>query len=164
MNTIVRYKPKVIIPTRYSRVGCVSALSIMRLSICCYTHGETMLGLLLSFLYITTTLHWYRIYKHSLYWKMDKILTVICFLYSAIRAHQYDCGSLYYFRTMIHLYAFFINDYWNRKTIYKPSRMTRMPPTERHFHYFRACAVHFLFLHILQTNTGIHVLTYCERI
>jgi hypothetical protein len=164
MNTTVRYRPKLIIPTRYSRFGCLSSFSILRLAICCYTHGESVLGQLVLFLYITSNLHWYRVYKHSLYWKMDRILTMICFLYSAWRAYHYDCGSIYYFRTMVHLYAFFINDYWNKKTIYKPSRMARMSPMKKNLHYFRACSVHFLFLHYLQTNAGIHVLTYCKRI
>lgn len=164
MNTVVRKRPKTLIPTQYTRFAFISSLSILRLSICCYYHKEYLLGVLLSWLYITTNLHWNRVYKRSVYWKIDNFMTVSCFLYAGGRAYFYDCASVYYLRTMVHLYVFLLNDFWNKQTIYSPSRMAKMSSIKQHLHYIRMCVVHFLFLHLLQTEAGIYVLSQCKRI
>jgi hypothetical protein len=169
----------VIIPQSISRKAFLSIQSILMVAILAYYLDYIRLCILLNGLYITSLLHWNKVYNYSLIKIIDILFatgTVYSITYYDSNRFQKQYVIIWNLSITISICAFIINEilfyyqvlnYKNQVLNYK-NNLTKLTITKYHYfsleyaypntrtrelYYYRSVYTHMIFLHILPTAT-----------
>jgi hypothetical protein len=151
----------VLIPNKYSRIGNVTSLFIIKNCIMVYIYGEKVIGIMLLLCYIFTNLHWNNLKSNGIIRNLDITIVVTIFITGSFRAFMYDCFARYYICTAVTITAFISNEYLNSLTLYK-SDFESMSNDYKKIVYYRSVIVHTFFLHIFQMENAGSVPQVCN--
>lgn len=151
----------ILIPNKYSRIGNVTSIFIMKNCITVYFYGEKVIGIMLLLCYIFTNLHWNNLKSNGIIRNVDITIVVTIFITGFYRAFMYDCFARYYICTAITIIAFISNEYLNSLTLYK-SDFESMSNDYKKLVYYRSVIVHTFFLHIFQMENAGSVPKLCN--
>ena len=154
---------EILIPQKYTRIGLVTSLFILRSSIYFYIYNEKIVSLIVLLCYIFTNLHWYKIKRDGIIRKIDIIFAVGYCIFGCYRASFYDCRSKFFFYTYCNIFAFIINEILNNFTLYK-NNFQQHNEIFKNSVYLRSVLIHTFCLHILQSENSRLVPIQCNLI
>jgi len=141
---------ELLIPQDISRNGLYSALFVIANSVVAYTHEYYLLSVLLFMLYITTIIHWNKLYKKSIVKTVDIILAVssiISVTFRDSRRFTPKYTTLWYTTITISAVVFVLNEC----LLYYRLSIPEM--REKKYVYETSVLIHILFLHIILNAT-----------
>jgi hypothetical protein len=153
----------ILIPFKYSKIGNITSIFILRNAIRCYRNNEKMIGILLVLCYIFTNLHWFNLKKSGIIRNIDIGIVVSIFVIGSYRAFQYDCFARYYLCSCVTVLGFLCNEHMNSLNLYN-SGFKYMSADMKNRIYIRSVIVHVGLLHIFQMENGGNVAEYCNLI
>lgn len=141
---------ELLIPQDISRKGLYSAQVVLANSVLAFFYKYYVSSALIFMLYITTLIHWNKIYKKSLVKTLDIILAVssiISVTFRDSRRFTPKYATLWYTTITISIIAFILNEC----LLYYRLSIPQM--REKRYIYDTSVNIHILFLHILLNTT-----------
>ena len=153
----------IIIPQHISQYALYSAQFILFTAILGFFLQYNLMAILMTLLYLTTLLHWYKVTFYSLIKIIDIIIANTCFILVTFRESKRfgKYRKIWFYSLYTSLTAFIINeillyrDYFNNNNEYI---------------YIRSTITHMIFIHILPCLTCCYCkisdykLTFCIKI
>lgn len=154
---------EILIPQKYTKIGLVTSLFILRSSIYFYIYNEKIVSLIVLLCYIFTNLHWYKIKRNGIIRNLDILFAVVYCFFGCYRGYFYDCRNKFFFNTYCNIFAFIINEILNTFTLYK-NNFEQQNEIFKKSVYLRSVLIHTFFLHILQSENSRLVPIQCNLI
>jgi len=106
--------PIIVVPQHISRYGIYSSQLFLLNSICNYIYGYNILTVLGLILYITSSLHWYKIQSYGLVKTLDVISCIITINYLIFNDSAYFCPlnrKIWFLSAFVSIIAYLTNKY-----------------------------------------------------
>jgi hypothetical protein len=141
-----------LIPQHISRIGLYSGQIVLLNSIASYYYDYYLLASLLFVLYITTLIHWNKIYKNGMVKTLDIIFALLCMLSVTFRdslRFTPEYAALWYASISTSIVVFVVNEC----LLYYQLSLPMI--TDKTYIYNISVVTHIIFLHFMPNITCV---------